>query len=606
MVALVTIAAFLPTLGNGFVSWDDDKNLLSNPHFRGLGWNELRWMWSTFHLGHYIPLSWMSLGADYVLWGMNPAGYHATSLLLHVANALLLYCIARRFFAMTTPATGTAIAAAVAALLFAVHPLRVESVAWITERRDVLSGAFYLSAIYAWLRFSASDRHARRWYVATLAAAACALLSKATAVTLPVVLAIISVYPMRRTAWRDGWWSSARRSLYRELAPVVVMAAATAALAFVALQREAQLTVGGKVAVSAYSLVFYLRQTIAPAGLSPLYAMPTIVDPFAARFVLSYVVVVALSFAAWAVRHRAPAATATWIAFVLVLLPLLGVHQNGPQIAADRYTYNASLAFALCAGGALLAIQTRHAARTGSDRVALDGAGFRSVILAGIVIATLGGLTWKQSLVWHDSASLWTRALVVEPDSPIAHNNLANVLMLGDQLDGAAEHYARALALSPDYVEAEDNMGVVLARRGRFDEAVSHHQRALALDPGYANAHNNWGVALAKQSMDSAAIVHFREALRLSPDYADAHVNWGNALVRLGRPAEAVEQYGEALALRPDNADAESNWGVALARQERYAEAIEHFLRALAIDRDHREAREYLARTERLLRTPRP
>ena len=620
-MALLTIAAFLPALRNGFVAWDDDRNILSNTHFRGLGGTELHWMWSTFHLGHFIPLSWMSLGADYVMWGMNPAGYHATSVALHAANAALLYCIALRLYQAATRSDSgelhLILAAAFAALVFSVHPLRVESVAWVTERRDVLSGFFYLLAVVAWLRFVRGTSRAWAWYLSALVAAVCALLSKATAVTLPAVLAILSVYPLGRTAWRDAWFSDARRALYRELAPFAVVAAGAAVLALVALQPEPQLSLAGKLAVSAYSLAFYVAKTLLPTGLSPLYAMPASVDPLAARYILSVALVLVLCAVAWVVRRRAPGATAAWLTFVVILLPLLGVHQNGPQIAADRYTYNASAALALLAGAALLAVlrpraeqnsaparaQARDPARTSSPAAAR----FRPIAIgvAVIAIAALGALTWTQSLVWHDSASLWAQALRVEPDSPIAHNNWANVLMQRDEISAASEHYATALALQPNYAEAEDNMGVVFSRQGHFAEAVARHQRALALDPRRASAHNNWGVALARQAQDSAAIGHFRQALHLDPEYADAHVNWGNALVRLSEPDAAVEQYREAVALRPDNADAESNWGVALARQEHYAAAIEHFRRALVVNPDHAEARTYLERTTRLLGPPR-
>src|SRR5215510_1121491 len=196
IVAIATVAAFLPAIGNQFVSWDDAKNFVDNPHFRGLGWSQLKWMWTTFHMGHYVPLTWMTLGLDYSLWGMNPAGYHATNLLLHAANAVVLYFVARRLFALAARnVTGESsspdrfvLPAAIAALVFAIHPLRVESVAWITERRDMLSLLFFQSSISAYLRYASSDSGRRRLYWLSVAAFFCALLSKATVITLPAVL----------------------------------------------------------------------------------------------------------------------------------------------------------------------------------------------------------------------------------------------------------------------------------------------------------------------------------------------------------------------------------------------------------------------------------
>src|SRR5213593_4610372 len=210
LIALVTFAAFLPALQNQFVSWDDPENFLDNAHYRGLGWSQLRWMWTT-HQGHYIPLTWMTLGLDYLLWGMNPVGYHLTNLLLHMANAAVFYAIGVRLLGAAKPDEANGVreklGAAVAALLFAVHPLRVESVAWATERRDVLCGLFYLLAVLAYLRAwrgPADGAVARRWYWSSVVLFALALLSKAMAMTLPVTLLILDIYPLRRLTRGTG------------------------------------------------------------------------------------------------------------------------------------------------------------------------------------------------------------------------------------------------------------------------------------------------------------------------------------------------------------------------------------------------------------------
>src|SRR3989442_9206471 len=215
LIALVTFAAFSPTLQNQFVSWDDDKNFLENPHYRGLGWTHLHWMWTT-HQGHYIPLTWMTLGLDYLVWGMNPLGYHLTSLLLHAANAVVFFFVVRRILALSLPSPSErdhalAVSAGFAALAFAIHPLRVESVAWATERRDVLSRLFYLSAILVYLRACEREERGRGWYWAAVGLFACALLSKSMVVNLPIVLLILDVYPLRRLGGFVGWWSAPLR-----------------------------------------------------------------------------------------------------------------------------------------------------------------------------------------------------------------------------------------------------------------------------------------------------------------------------------------------------------------------------------------------------------
>src|SRR2546426_882330 len=229
LITLVTFTAFLPALQNRFVTWDDEKNFLDNPHYRGLGWTQLRWMWTT-HLGHYIPLTWMTLGLDYLLWGMNPLGYHLTNLLLHAANAVVFFFVVRRLLTRALPSPAErghalTVSAGFASLVFAIHPLRVESVAWVTERRDVLSGLFYLVTILLYLRASERGERGRGWYWGTVGLFACALLSKAMAVSVPVVLLILDVYPLRRLGGSTGWWSEPARRVYVEKIPFVLLAA---------------------------------------------------------------------------------------------------------------------------------------------------------------------------------------------------------------------------------------------------------------------------------------------------------------------------------------------------------------------------------------------
>ena len=400
LVAAITFLAFLPVLRAGFVTWDDDRNFLENLAYRGLGWAQLRWMWTTFHMGHYVPLTWMTLGLDYELWGMNPAGYHLQNLLLHTANAVLVYFVARRILSLATASewSSNALAAcsAVAALLFAVHPLRVESVAWITERRDMLSLLFCLTSLLLYLRYVGSDTTRRLWYLLSLVAFACALLSKATSVSLPAVLLILNVYPLRRIGGASGFSGGEARRVYAEVLPFAALGLAVSIVSIIALHPPTQLTFASKVAVSAYSVWFYLSRTLIPVGLAPLYEMPKTVDPIAARYLVSYVVVASLTLLAWAARRRYPGVTVAWAVFLAVLLPMLGIVQNGPQIAADRYTYHAAPALAILAAGALGA--WRAAALVRATAIAVP-------------LALFGVLTWRQTGVWHDSERLWSRVL---------------------------------------------------------------------------------------------------------------------------------------------------------------------------------------------------
>src|SRR6058998_1128987 len=365
LVALFTLTAFLPTLQNQFVAWDDDKNFLDNPRYRGLGWAHLRWMFTAFHLGHYIPLTWVTFGLDYLLWGMNPLGYHLSNLLLHAANAVVFFFVARRILTLALPGPSErghalAVSAGVAALVFAIHPLRVESVAWVTERRDVLSGLFYLSTILMYLRACERGARGRGWYWAAVGLFAGALLSKSMVVNLPFVLLILDVYPLRRLGGFVGWWSEPARRIYIEKIPFVLLAAAASAIAVMAQSSVhaaaslAQLSVPGRLAVAAYGLGFYPRKMVVPVNLSPLYELPRTVDPMAPPFILSYALVLAIMAIVLALRRRVPGLPAAWVAYVVVLLPVLGFFQSGPQIAADRYTYLAGLGGAILAGAGLL------------------------------------------------------------------------------------------------------------------------------------------------------------------------------------------------------------------------------------------------------------
>ncbi len=590
LIALVTFAAFLPTLQNQFM-WDDEKNLLTNYHYRGLGWAHLRWMWTAFHMGHYTPLTWMTFGGDHLLWGMKAFGYHLSSLLLHAANAVVFYFVVLRILRLARPAAverghaGLTGSAASAALLFALHPLRVESVAWATERRDVLSGLFYVLTILVYLRACEGEELGRRWYWVAVALFGCALLSKSMAVSLPVVLLILDVYPLQRLGGATKWWSVRARGVYLEKIPFVLLAVAASAIAFLALFRLNnmapldQLRVPQRLAMSAYSLSFYLWKTVVPVNLSPLYE-PHELDPWATPFLLSYGAVLAITAVVTTLRRRAPGLAAVWLAYVVILLPVLGIFQNGPQIAADRYTYLAGLGWAALAGAGLL-----------SSRRWLS---FLFSGLVACIVLGLGTLTWSQVQVWHDPENLWAHTLSIDPESSIAHNNLGNALENQGKLAEAGQHYRQALHYKPDYVLAHYNLGNMLARQGKLAEASERYRQALHFKPDYAPAHNNLGSALTQQGNLAEAIEHYRQALDITPGDADTHYNLGSALTQQGNLAEAIEHYRQALDITPGDADAHNHWGLALARQGKLAEAIEHYQQAVELRPSFTEAQSNL------------
>jgi tetratricopeptide (TPR) repeat protein len=334
-------------------------------------------------------------------------------------------------------------------------------------------------------------------------------------------------------------------------------------------------------------VAFYLGKTIVPLGLAPLYELPAPLVVWSRPFALAFVVFSAITTLAIVVRRRWPAISAAWLASGILLLPVSGIFHNGPQIAADRYTYLPALPWAVLSGGGLwLAWNTLARSRPA-----------RAFALGGLAaaVAALCALTWVQTRTWRDSERLWTHALAVAP-SALAHYNLGVHLDGQGRWDEAIAHYRRALEIKPDFAEAHYNWGVDLARQGRWDEAIARYEHALRRKPDHAEAHYNWGIALARQGQWDAAIAHYARALELRPTFAAAHNNWASALARQGRWREATAHYREALRIKPDHAEAHHNLGSVLAQQQRWDEAIAHYRQALAIRPDFPEAREGLAR----------
>ena len=614
LTALVVVAAFSSALPGGFQQWDDVVLLVDNPAYRGLGWSNLKWMFTTNLMGHYMPLTWITYGLDYVVWGLNPYGYHLTNIVLHAANAALVYLVAQRLFRIVWPDTsaggvdGLRIAAALAALVFGVHPLRVESVAWITERRDVLSGFFFLLAVLMYLRAcEVESRDGRRWskfYWAAVGTFVLALLSKSMAVTLPVVLLVLDVYPLRRLRpGAHGWLTPGPWRIWQEKLPFLFVGAVVSAVAFRALLGGAAATswerlgLPERVAVSAYSVAFYLRKTLVPLELSPLYELSLPVHMFDRRFLVSGVVVLFITLAALASRRRWPGLLAVWTCYVVILLPVAGIFHNGHQIAADRYSYLPGVGWALLAGGAVV-IASRGFRRARSGRRAL------AALAAVLVVSTTAALaltTWRQAKIWRDDETLWRHAVRLDPASSVAASNFGSGLRLRGKLAEAVEQSEHALLLRPGYAEAHLNLGLAKAAQGRAGEAERHFRQVLEIRPRSAPAHAGLGALLETQGRLDEALEHFHLALQINPRSASIHNDLGVALARRGRIAEALPELLEAVRIDPGLAAAQNNLGMALAQTGRLTEAADHFRAAIHSNPDYQEAQQNLDHTLRLL-----
>jgi len=600
LVVGVSAAAFLPTLSAGFVNWDDDVNFTTNVGFRGLGPAQLRWMLTTTLLGHWIPLTWLTLGANYALGGMDPWGYHLVNVVVHAAAAGAFFLVARRLLgiAMGGPAVAIDLGAALAALVFGAHPLRVESVAWITERRDVLCALFYLLTVLAYLRgVDEGGILAGRWRALALAAFAASLLSKSMAMTLPASLLLLDVYPLRRLGL------GARRLLW-EKAPFVVLGALAAMGAVLSQSRGATWTgfeaygLSARMAMAAYSFWFYPWKFVWPSHLSPLYELPAHVDPLAPRFLGPIVAVIGLTVVLVTLRRRWPAGLAAWAQSVIVLLPVSGLVHTGYQLAHDRYAYLSGLGLALVVGGGLpWALSWRARGQMGAPvAAAVVGAACAAVL-------GLSASTWQQSRVWHDSESLWVSAIAVDPECMLCWNNLGHALLARGAHADAERLFTKAISLRPDRPGPWNNLGTALALQQRYREAERPYAKAVELSGGsFRDAVSNLGRLYAVEARYPEAIPLLRRANAMRPDTPEvvaglrlALKNQGGALAAAGRPAEAEALFREALDLG-DEQDLYINLGRSRIDQGRPADAIAPLERAVQMNPRHAHARAWLTR----------
>lgn len=549
-IVVLTLAVFSPALHAGFINFDDDMNFVNNPFYRGLGWRELSWMLTTTIGLHWTPVTWLTLGLDYAVWGLDPRGYHFTSVLLHAATAVVFFLLARRLLASARPATpprARDLGAAVAALLFALHPLRVESVVWVTERRDVLSGLFFVLTLLAYVRATApTEPHAGRWRALALCAHTLALLAKSVVAPLPLLLVVLDVYPLRRLAPPGrAWVSSASRRVLNEKSPFVALSLVAG---LVAVAQMAHTGAGpvwswpARLATAAYSLWFYLVRTILPLGLVPLYELPMPFVPWTPRFAGAAVGVVAVTALVWTLRRRWPAGLAVWVSYAVLIAPMSLGLQPGHALVADRYGYLACLGFALLVGGAVSTI-AGHRARSIPSRAVLG--------TIGVWIAALALLAWQYAGQWRDSETLWRYATTVEPRCAICHNQLGAALADGGRWVPAIVEFERAIALRPAIAVAHLNLSDALTKAGRPVEAEQRARLVVRQLPAFDAARMKLGEALIAQGKLGEGARELEEALRLNPVNAEALTYLGEVRIIAGRPREAIPLLERAVVLSP-------------------------------------------------------
>jgi Flp pilus assembly protein TadD len=557
----ITFLVFLSTLWNGFVEWDDQVNLYQNPEYRGLTWTQIRWMFSTMLMGHWIPLTWLTFGLDYVIWEMKPFGYHLTSLVIFALNAPAFYFVALRLMRRAT-SFGEGLlrlSAVTATLFFALHPLRAESVGWATERRDVLSGLFFLLTVLLYLKAHDEGGERRRWLLAgSVGMYVLALVSKASVMVLPPVLVVLDVYPLRRLGGRRrDWVSPAARAVWLEKIPFALLGTAGAVITYYAQNANSFITplerypLSARPAMVAHSLWFYLEKTLLPWGLSPLYELPARVSLGDPKFLLPALGVTAITATVVLLRHRWPAGLAAWVYYTIALGPVVGIVHSGHQLVNDRYSYLPGMGFALIVGAAAGAVVRAGAA--GALRPPLAKA---VVGLMAVWLGVLAYLSFQQVQIWRDTESLWRYAIEVEPECAICHGNLGVHLLYQGYHQAARAEFERVKQLRPDGKKVHLQLGYMHVMYGEFPPAVEHFKKYVEGYPNDADGLNNLGAALVNDLRAKEALAPLQRAIELKPRYALSHVSLGYAYLQLGEPERSKSMFRKAIALKYDTPQA--------------------------------------------------
>ena len=525
LLAAITFAVFGQTVHHEFIDLDDGAYVYVNPVVAGgLTFKGIVWAFSC-HASNWHPLTWISHMLDCQLYGLHPAGHHLTNVILHTATVIALFLVLRQM-------TGALWRSAFVAAVFAIHPLRVESVAWVAERKDVLSGLFFMLTLAAYVRYARRPRSLIRYGV-VMVLFALGLMCKPMLVTLPVVLLLLDYWPLQRMG------PGKLAGLVLEKAPLLALSAGSCVVTLLAqnqaIRSSEAFALPLRLVNALVTCMVYLGQMVYPAGLIVVYPYPHNGLPWW-EVALAGLLLAGISAFAWRERRRQPWALVGWLWYLIMLLPVAGIVQVGVQAHADRYTYLPQI-------GMYVAV-TWLVAQWRVSRAVVGR------VMAGVV-AVLMVCAWKQASYWNNNVTMWTHMLSCNPRNAMANYLLGNALARQGRLGEATAHYQMALQLRPDFTEACNNLGNVFMQQGKVEDAIVQFQKALQFDPANAEALINLGSVLQQKGRLDEAISRFQKALQLRPDYAQGRNNLAGALLQAGRPHEALLQFQQAVELAP-------------------------------------------------------
>jgi tetratricopeptide (TPR) repeat protein len=576
LLILTILVTYWQVKDFNFVGFDDELYITENSHTQsGLTIDGIVWAFTTFHAGNWHPLTWLSHMLDCELYGLNPMGHHWTNLLFHMTNTLLLFFMFQKM-------TGAIWKSAFVAALFALHPLHVESVAWVAERKDVLSTFFGMLTILAYIRYVKKRNFLR--YSLIFIFLSLGLMAKPMLVTLPFVLLLLDFWPLERLKYYSHHQSSKLFSLIYEKIPLFIPVAISSVLTIFA-QKEAgalysfeSLSANTRIANAFVSYASYIVKTIWPQNLAIFYphsfGMLSLWYVFLAAFAMA-----GISFFSIRLFKQRPYVAVGWFWYLVTLIPVIGLIQVGAQGMADRYTYIPLTGlFIMLAWGISDLLKKWH---------------YRKTVLAVcaiILLFTFSTRSYFQIRHWENSAAVFKNAIQTTKNNWLAYRELGLALMRDGELDDAVFYYKKALQIRPNYLTALDNLGMTLHRLGRFEEALFYYSKALKINRKDAGIHNNTANVLTALGKLEEAIKHYKKAILITPDFAEPHYNLANILVIQKKFDEAVFHYESAIKNDSEYNDAHYNLGCILLRQKKIKEALTHFTEVIKINPDYKQA----------------